>query len=134
MSSIDMVNYFNTTQVVDPAAKTSTFNSGSHDCVDCGPDVFVIVNLGAATGTSPTLDVKLQESRNENSADPEAADAWSDITSATLTQITGTDDNTIFTGQFHNRKERYVRAVCTIAGTTPSFLIGVTLMSRKTSW
>jgi hypothetical protein len=134
MSSIDMVNYFTSTQVVDPAAATSTVTSSSHDCRDCGPDVYVIASLGAATGTSPTCDVKLQESRNENSADPEAADAWSDITGATLTQMTGTSDNTLFTGQFHNRKERYVRAVATIAGTSPSFLLGIILMSRKTSW
>lgn len=131
----DFANEYTITQARNPAALTATAQSSGIDCRDAGPDVFVILNIGAVTGTSPTLDVKLQSSINDNTANAEAAaDAYADITGAAFSQLTDSDANSIQTLQIHNRNERYVRLYYTVAGTNPSFLVGATVMTKKVSW
>lgn len=66
--------------------------------------------VSAASGTSPTCDVKIQES-DDNST-------FTDITGATFTQLTTTSTGELI--QVRTNK-RYVRAVATLAGTSPSF-------------
>jgi hypothetical protein len=69
--------------------------------------VEVRVHCPQATGTTPTLDTKIQES-NDNSA-------WNDL--AVIPQITAA-------GEYRRRiatSKKYLRAVLTVAGTTPNF-------------
>lgn len=83
----------------------------------------LVLDITAASGTSPTLDVKLQRQ------DP-LSEKWVDLPSAAFAQKTGTgtDDLTIYPGiaETANRSVSDVlsgrwRAVATIAGTSPSF-------------
>lgn len=84
-------------------------------------DAAAIVNLGAASGTSATCIVTIQGSND-------------DITYTTLTTfgtLTGTSDNKIACGAVNLFGYKFVRAVATIAGTLPEYLIDVVLMARS---
>ncbi len=77
------------------------------------------VDVAAVSGTTPTLDLKMQESDDNSS--------WSDIAGAAFVQKTAVGQDSI---HFRTIK-RYVRVVATIGGTTPSFTFGVYLMGQK---
>lgn len=77
-------------------------------------DAMVVLEVGTVSGTSPTLDVKLQES-DDNST-------FTDISGATFTQVTASNSSQVKRlAELNVTRKRYVRAVATIAGTTPSF-------------
>lgn len=78
-----------------------------------------IVSCGTVSGTTPTLDLKIQESDDNSN--------WSDITGATFTQLTAAGREEI---HFKSNK-RYIRAVATIGGTTPSFTFSVVLLGYE---
>lgn len=109
-----------------PATRTANGDGTGIDLTSSEGPVTAVLGLGAASGTSATLDVKLQES-DDNST-------YTDISGATFSQLTDTSDNTVLAIATWNRKKRYVRASATIAGTSPSFLFGVTVHSPKKSY
>ena len=122
--ALDIANQYTTAQSIAADTYTSTVNGTGVDFNDHGPEVTCTVNVSDVSGTSPTLDVKLQESSDDST--------YTDISGATVTQVTASDvDHTI---TVYNRSARYVRAVGTIAGTSPSFDVGVVLQARKTSY
>lgn len=84
-----------------------------------GREMKAYINCGEASGTTPTLDVKLQES-DDNAT-------FSDIDGAAFSQLTGPGSEEI---HFRTNK-RYVRAVATIGGGTPSFTFGAFLVAEK---
>ena len=86
-------------------------------------EAIVILDSEAGSGTSPTMDVKLQESDDNSS--------WSDISGATFTQVT--DGGAAFEKISINTNDvaRYVRAVGTSGGTTPVFVYAVSLVYSK---
>lgn len=89
--------------------KTASFNSTGVDLKTGTPRRGLVARLRvtAASGTTPTLDGKIQES-NDNSA-------WNDLCSFDQLTTTGIQYATFET------EKRYVRLVATIAGTSPSF-------------
>ncbi len=87
-----------------------------------GREMKVLLDCGEAGGTSPTLNVKIQES------DITTASGFSDISGAVFTEITSTAGNE----EIHFRtNKRYVRAVATLAGTSPAYTFGVYLLNEK---
>lgn len=96
-------------------ALTATANGAGVDCR--GFDrACLVVNVGTAGGTSPTLDVKLQESSDDG-----AVDTYADVASATFTQVTTANDVAAFLADIDlTKRERYLRAVFTVGGTSPS--------------
>ena len=90
---------------------------------DAEGEAIVILDSEAGTGTSPTLDVKLQESANNSD--------WSDISGATFTQVTDGGAGFEKISINVNDTERYLRAVATLGGTTPAFVFGVSLVYSK---
>ena len=90
---------------------------------DAEGEAIVILDSEAGTGTSPTLDVKLQESANDSD--------WSDISGATFTQVTDGGAGFEKISINVNDTERYVRAVATLGGTTPVFVCAVSLVYSK---
>ena len=89
-----------------------------------GEAIVVLASDAASAGSSPTLDVKLQES-SDNST-------FTDISGATFTQVTDAaqalEKITINT----NDVKRYLRAVGTIGGTSsPAFTYSVALVYGK---
>lgn len=104
----------------DGGAKTSTYTgSGGYiaDLLDYEGMLTVSQVVGTVSGTTPTLDGKLQGSANGSSG-------WADITGATFTQVTATGAaQTIAVSA--SEVPRYIRYVGTIAGTSPSFALSV---------
>jgi hypothetical protein len=92
------------------AALTATGNSSGLDVSKTGHDgVWIDIAVTAVSGTSPTMDVKVQES-DDNST-------YNDL--VTFAQITAT-------GRYFRKvqsKKKYLRLARTVGGTTPSFTV-----------
>lgn len=90
----------------------------------CRGDALAILNAGAATaGSSPTLDVKLQE------ADDSSGTNAADISGAAFAQVTNA---AVCAGIPFTPAQRkpYIRAVATLGGTSsPSFPAAVSLLT-----
>lgn len=103
------------------ASKTATFNGGGVDLINYDGRFAAFVKIGAVTGTTPTLDVKVQESADNST--------WSDISGATFAQLTATGTDGVMLDC--QRQLRYARLVFTIAGTTPVFLLSADFLAVK---
>jgi len=101
-----------------PQNLTATANGIAVD-TDRFDDAQAILDVGAVTGTSPTLDTKFQESADGSSG-------WTDITGATIAQITTADQHKTLGINLRSVK-RYIRAVATITGTSPTFQTGLSV-------
>lgn len=103
------------------AARTASANSSALDAYD--HDILVCyLSVTANSGTTPTLDVKFQDS-------PDGGTTWFDIAGASFTQVTTVNGTQAVsaTRKFAGK----VRAVATIAGTTPSYTFAVWFMSYR---
>lgn len=109
-------------QVLAPARKTASENGTGIDMQQYVGDVKVILSSSAGGGTSPTLDVKLQDS-DDNST-------FADISGATFTQVTATASTQAITLNIDAAK-RYIRAVTTIGGTSPTFDMALVAVGVK---
>lgn len=112
--------------VLASAVRTATANSA--DQVNrFARGVRLFLNITAASGTAPTLDIKVQ------TKDP-VSGVYLDLPGAVFAQktTTGSDDLTVYPGVAETANEtvsdalsRTWRVVATIAGTTPSFTFSV---------
>lgn len=118
----DLKNELTFTSVVSIAAKTSTVTGSAVDLIGYIGKAVVIQNVGTVSGTSPTLDGKIQDS-------DDGSTGWADVSGVTFTQVTAS--NSFQQAVIDTRAtKRYVRYVGTIAGTTPSFTMGVELIGQ----
>ena len=81
---------------------------------------FAIQTVGSLGGTSPTLAGKIQESADGSS--------WADISGATFTTVTSSDNVQAIT---FDRTLRYVRYVGTVTGTSPQIPVAVVISEQK---
>lgn len=89
-----------------------------------GEAIVILASDAASAGSSPTLDVKLQES-SDNST-------FTDISGATFTQVTDAAQALEKISINTNDVKRYLRAVGTIGGTSsPAFTYSVALVYGK---
>lgn len=111
------------TSVSGIAARTSTLTTSSVDVRSYKGGLIVEQLVGVVSGTTPTLAGKIQTSADGSTG-------WADITGATFTSVTATDS---FQKIGFDVRETlgYIRYVGTIAGTTPSFTMGVVLLGQK---
>ena len=105
------------------AARTATGNGTGIDVQTMDGDLFLILDSAAGTGSSPTLDIKVQSSDTSGGT-------YTDITGATFTQVTGTASQQAITISKDEAK-RYIRVVYTIGGTSPSFTFSVNAVGVK---
>ena len=107
------------------ARRTSTLTGTAIDVLEYEGVALVLLNTAAGTGTTPTLDVKLQHS-DDNST-------FGDVTSGAFSQVTDVAGTAGVKAMKVNVSDlkRYVRVVGTIAGTTPSFDFGVEFVGIK---
>jgi hypothetical protein len=103
-----------------PQTVTGSVNGSSGDFLAGDGRCFALQQVGAVSGTSPTLDGKVQES-SDNSI-------WTDIPGATFTTVTGSSNYQAIT---FDRTKRFVRYVATVAGTSPSFALAVVVSEQK---
>ena len=102
---------------------TSSGNGSGVDLRGYQGKLKVTLNSGAGGGADHTLDVKLQES-DDNST-------WSDISGAAFTQVTNAGPSLQSMSVDPRATKRYIRAVRTIGGTSPSFGFAVTAVGQK---
>ena len=103
-----------------PQAATASANGTGVDTQGFAEGM-VVLEVGAVSGTTPTLDVKLQES-DDNST-------FTDISGATFTQVTAANSSQVKRlAELNVSRKRYIRAVATIAGTTPSFAVAAQIL------
>lgn len=121
---IDVFNGTTQAEVLPAARRTASANGSAVDMQDFIGRVAFILMTSAGGGTSPTLDVKLQDSADGSSG-------WADISGATYTQVTDSADATESIGVKIDEVKRYVRAVATIGGTSPTFDSGVCVVGKK---
>ncbi len=98
------------------AARTASGASGPVANVGAAADVLLMVHCTAASGTTPTLDVSLEESANN-------AD-WTAVANSGATQLTAAGNRVASARVTKN----YVRVAYAIGGTTPSFTFSATVM------
>jgi len=96
-----------------PAAVTTTANGTGVDTLGFN-DGMVILEVGAVTGTTPTLNVKMQESHDNSTFVDIAGSAFIEVIAANSSQV-------LRLAELNVVRRRYVRAVATIGGTTPNF-------------
>ena len=106
-------------ELAPAASRTSTLTGTGIDVLEYEGVALVLLNASAGTGTTPTLDVKLQHSDDDST--------YEDVTSGTFSQVTDAAETTGVKVMKLNVSDlkRYLRVIGTIAGTTPSFDFGV---------
>lgn len=105
------------------AASTATLTGAAVDVRDVEGDLMMVQDVGAVSGTAPTLDGKIQDS-------DDGSTGWADVGGAAFTQVTAAN-TALKIAVSANACKRYIRYVGTIAGTTPSFTLGVKALGRK---
>jgi hypothetical protein len=90
---------------------------------DAEGEAIVILDCEAGSGTTPTLNVKLQDSADNS--------AWADVSGKVFTEVTDAAASLQKISFNANDVRRYVRAVGTQAGTNPVFVYGVSLVYSK---
>ena len=111
------VNPYLTTVLLASGARTASGEGSSID-LENTRELIVTLDVSAASGTTPTLDVKIQHS-------PDGV-KWSDLGTA-FAQKTGVSREVKVFTQYH----RYVKTVYTIAGTSPSFTFSVEATAKE---
>lgn len=108
--------------VTAAAAVTATVTGASVDCDGMAGSVIFTQQVGTVSGTTPTLDGKVQDSLDGSTG-------WAD-TGATATQVTASTNNQNIVID-RSASKRFLRYVGTIAGTTPSYALQVTCNAFK---
>jgi hypothetical protein len=104
--------------ILPTAARTTTANGTGVDLAAVKGGATIILDSAAGTGTTPTLDVKLQSSPDNST--------WTDIPGAVFAQVVAVASQQIL-GIDVVKCQRYIRTVSTITGTTPSFTYSLNL-------
>src|SRR4051812_43831662 len=98
-----------------PRTATATVSGAAGDLLAGDGRCFAIQQVGAVSGTTPTLAGKIQESADGSTG-------WADIPGATFTAVSTADNVQAIT---FDRTLRYVRYVGTVGGSSPSFAVAV---------
>lgn len=103
---------------------TTTSGTGVAITPEMLDDAMIILSVGAVSGTSPTLNVTIQTSDLVGGTYTTVA-TFGEVTTANKIGSVGAS----FDGKNSNGEEqKFVRAVATLAGTSPSFLLGISML------
>lgn len=106
-------------ELLPTAAYTTTQTGSAIDIHDYDGRYLLALTSSIGTGTTPTLDVKVQDSADGSTG-------WADLSGATFTQVTDSADSTESITIDTDTAKAYIRIVGTIGGTaTPTFSFGV---------
>ncbi len=106
---------------IRPQTATSTATGTGVDTKGYN-SAMAVLEVGAVSGTSPTLNVKIQDSADNST--------FADVSGLTLTQVTAANNSQVLRidGLNTSTLRRYLRAVGTIGGTSPSFAFSVEIL------
>jgi len=113
----------NIIQVIPCQNATSTVTGPGVDIRNYTGTLQVVFASSVFGGTTPTCNVKLQDSPDNS--------AWSDISGATFSEVTDAADLTQMISIKADEQARYVRAIATLAGTSPDGNIAVVAVGKK---
>jgi len=120
--NLDPKNQSTVTQAAVSAARTSTVTGTGFDVSGYIGNITFVQAIGTVSGTTPTLDGKIQDSADDSS--------YTDVSGATFTQVTAS--TSLISVNVDTRSVRkYLRYVGTIAGTTPVFNSAVLAIGTK---
>lgn len=122
MSMFDLNSNTTLNNLAAPTARTATGTGSSIDVRTQNGLAAVMLSAAAGTGTTPTLDVTIQDS-------VDGSTGWTNITGAAFTQVT-TADSAQKIGVNLDACRGFIRASWTIGGTTPSFNFAVAVLGR----
>jgi len=105
-------------------ARTSTLTGTAVDISQYQGELKVVLDSAAGTGTSPTLDGKIQTGDQSDGSDA------ADVSGAVFTQV-GAAVSKQSIGVDTRACKKYIRFVGTIGGTTPSFNFAVVAVGQK---
>lgn len=104
--------------IIPVASVTSDGNGTGVDLVSYAGDIAIVLDCVNTAGTTPTMDIKIQESDDNLS--------FSDVTSGAFTQVTDAAASVQKLSLNKDALKRYIRAVKDIGGTnSPAFLVSV---------
>lgn len=106
---------------IRPQTATATVTGQALDFQDADGPCFAALQVGTVSGTSPTLDVKVQESATSGGT-------YTDVTGAAFTQVTASNKAQVIN---FKRTLRFCRLLGTIAGTSPSFALAGQIYGQK---
>lgn len=122
----DLKNHLTISASLAPARRTATGNGASLDLQSYEGDILALMHSAVGTGTTPTLDVKIQDSADDS--------AWADVAGLTFTQVTDAALSAQKKTVDRRAVRRYIRMVATITGTTPVFdSVGLFAGQKKTA-
>src|SRR3989304_6036473 len=104
MRLIDLHNELTAIEILPPAARTATANGGGVDLQGYVGSLKLILDSAAGTGTTPTMDVKIQDSADNTT--------FADVSGLTFTQVVGAASLQSL-GVDTRAVKRYIRAVST---------------------
>lgn len=117
----------NVLSLLAPSTVTATETTSSIDLLgtaDNTHEIRVHINVGAVSGTAPTLTVQISESPDNSTFTPNA------------NAITGTISAIGTTDLYYravNPQARYLKAILTVGGTTPSYTLAIDLYAVQHS-
>lgn len=101
---------------------TATGNGTGVDIGDYIGTLKIMASVEAVSGTTPTLDLKVQDSPDNS--------AWTDVTNGAFTQVTTSD--AFETLHLDTRAmDQYIRIVDTAGGTSPVYRRAVLAVGRR---
>jgi hypothetical protein len=115
--------------ILSPASYTSSPTISTGIDMQGFDDCLVMVHVGTVGGTSPTCDIKMQESADNSTFADIEDDAGTDLAAFTqITDATGQAD-TIFVGRIKcSNFRRYLKPDVTIAGTSPTVELAISII------
>jgi hypothetical protein len=105
---------------VYPGEVDDSDNGSTLDMITADGRCFAIQVIGAVGGTTPSLTGKIQESTDGTT--------WTDVTNATFTAVTTSNDSQVLVFE---RTKRYLRHARTVTGTTPTFILNALIGEVK---
>ena len=104
-----------------PQVATASVNGAGVDTLGYN-SAAVTLEVGAVSGTTPTLDVKIQDSTDNAT--------FADVSGLIFTQVTTANNSQVLRieGLGTSTRRRYLRADATISGTSPSFAFATNIL------
>lgn len=125
MNLLNALSQANVLELLAPAALTETTEGTGVDVSAYEGIAAAVLHSAAGTGTTPTMNVKLQTCATVDGT-------YADISGATFTEVDDTEGGSIQIISFNVAAAKaFVRAVATIAGTTPSFTCSAAFVGVK---
>ncbi len=124
MTRHNLKNRLAVSQSLAPQELTGAANGTSVDIKAYG-GVLAVLDVGVATGTSPTCDIRLEESADNSTFGAVAA---ADLVGGLVAQLTDANDAQVYERGYLGSK-RYLRWACTATGgTSPVFPLSASII------